>query len=56
MGGRVGKECMMYIVRDLMYFADARTEEARAVRAAAMRLLDRIEEATGFSLDFGFRH
>ena len=51
-----GRELVLYILRDLYYFVDTKTEEARAVRAAALRLVERIEGATGLSLDVGFSH
>ena len=51
---QTGRELILYILRDMYYFLDVKTEEARAVRAAALRLIERIEGATGLSLDVGF--
>lgn len=45
---------LLHILRDMNYFAEARGEAEEAVRAAAVRLLAKVESATGFSLDVGF--
>jgi hypothetical protein len=54
MKSAAGKRALMYIIRDMYYFVDTKSKDARAVRTAALRLLDRVEKSTGYALDFNF--